>query len=65
MIDDAAPLLLPEERRAARARVEACASAGADAKTLEALERALADDAPSAALVTALLPEHREFAAKQ
>lgn len=65
IIDDAAPLMLADERAAARTRLEACASAGADPKVVEQLERALAEDAPTAALVTALLPEHREFAAAQ
>lgn len=58
-IDDAAPLLLEEERASVREQLRGCA--GASTEALAKLERALASDAPSAALVSALLPEHREF----
>jgi len=65
VIDEAAPLLLGDERGVVRAHVRDCASAGASAEAIERLDRALADDARTAALVTALLDEHREFAARK
>lgn len=63
VIDEVAPLLLPEEREAVRLEVRKCASAGSSAEAIERLDAALADEARSAALVTALLDEHRGFAA--
>ena len=62
VIDDAAPLLLEEERASLRTRVQACE--GAEPGVVETLERALEAEAPSAALVTALLAEHREFSSR-
>jgi hypothetical protein len=59
VIDDAAPLLLEEERTEVRERIAGCE--GASAEVIARLEQALASEAPTAALVTALLPEHREF----
>lgn len=58
VIDDASPLLLEEERASLRVRVRSC-----EGEALPKLERALASEAPSAALVSVLLAEHREFAA--
>jgi hypothetical protein len=63
VIDDATPLLLEEERARLRERVAACE--GARLEAIDMLQGALTRDAPTAALVTALLPEHREFAASQ
>jgi hypothetical protein len=63
VIDDAAPLLLEEERASLRERVAACE--GARLEAIEMLQRALASEAPTAPLVTALLTEHREFAGTQ
>lgn len=59
VIDDAAPLLLEEERTEIRERIASCE--GASAEVIARLEKALAPEAPTAALVTALLPEHREY----
>lgn len=59
VIADAAPLLLEEERTEVRERIADCE--GASAEAIARLEQALASEAPTAALVTALLPEHREF----
>lgn len=59
VIDDAAPLLLDDERTSLRTRVQSCT--GADAEALAQLDRALAAETPTAALVSALLAEHREY----
>jgi len=63
VIDDAAPLLLEEERLSVREQLKGCE--GASAESLAQLERALASEAPTAALVSALVAEHREFKATQ
>jgi hypothetical protein len=59
VIGDAAPLLLEEERTSLREQLRGCE--GASAEVIARLEQALASEAPTAALVTTLLPEHREY----
>ena len=65
VIDGIVASLLPEERNAALAQLDRCASEGASADAVSKLRAALDDASASSPAVTELLEEHRAFAAAQ